>query len=140
MNRFRNLDGNFVPDTVLFTGASGRERRNLGRLGTSVTVEAGTTLTPEGRPGKEFFVVRSGQAVCTVRGSERAHFQSGDFFGEMALLDGGPRTATVKAQSSMDLVVYSLTEFRTMLDASASVRKRLLVEMSRRLRVADAAA
>ena len=140
MYRFRNLDGNFVPDTVLFTSASVRERRNLGRLGTSVTVEAGTTLTPEGRPGKEFFVVRSGEAVCTVRGSERAHFQNGDFFGEMALLDGGPRTATVKAQTSMNLVVYSLTEFRTMLDTSASVRKHLLVEMSRRLRVADTAA
>ena len=138
MYRLRNLDDNVVPDTVLFTGASGRERRNLSRLGTSVTVDAGTTLTPEGRPGKEFFVVRNGEAVCTVRGSERAHFKGGDFFGEMALLDGGPRTATVKAQTSMKLVVYSLTEFRTMLDASASVRKRLLVEMSRRLRAADA--
>ena len=139
MYRLRNLDDGFVPDTVLFTGCNRLERKNLGRLGTSVTVGAGTTLTPEGRSGNEFFVVRDGEALCTVRGSERAHFQRGDFFGEMALLDGGPRTATVKAKTSMDLVVYSLTEFRTMLDTSASVRKHLLVEMSRRLRVADAA-
>lgn len=137
MYLFRNYDDAFVPETLLFKGCNGRERKSLSSLGTAVSVDAGTTLTPEGHPGKEFFVVRDGEAVCTVRGSKRAQFQSGDFFGEMALLDGGPRTATVRAETAMKLVVYSLPEFRAMLDVSPSVRKHLLVEMSRRLRAVD---
>ncbi|HEX6393674.1 MAG TPA: cyclic nucleotide-binding domain-containing protein [Acidimicrobiales bacterium] len=129
-----------MPDSALFAGCTPRERRSLQRLGTGVRVQAGTTLTPEGHPGKEFFVVEDGNAMCSVRGTERARFQAGDFFGEMALLDGGPRTATVTAETSMDLVVYSLVEFREMLDSSACIQRRLLVELARRLRVADAAA
>lgn len=140
MYLLRNANDVSVPETALFAGCTLRERRTLSRLGTPVSVDSGTTLTPEGRPGKEFFVVRDGEAVCTVRGQRRANFERGDFFGEMALLDGGPRTATVKAQTDMNLVVYSLAEFHSMLDVFAGVRKHLLVEMSRRLRVADAAA
>ena len=136
----RRLNDCDVPDSALFAGCTPRERRNLQRLGTAVRVEPGATLTPEGRPGKEFFVVKEGEATCSVRGSERARFQTGDFFGEMALLDGGPRTATVTAETSMDLLVYSFVEFRTMLDSSASIQRHLLVEMARRLRAADAAA
>ena len=139
MYLLRNPDYPPVPDTDLFTACNGHERRNISSLGTTVRVDAGTTLTPEGRPGREFFVVRDGEAVCTVRGSKRAQFNDGDFFGEMALLDGGPRTATVTAETTMNLVVYSLPEFRTMLDTSPSVRKHLLVAMSRRLRAVDSA-
>lgn len=139
MYLLRNPDHALVPDTDLFTASNRPERRNISRLGTAVRVDSGTTLTSEGRSGREFFVVRDGEAVCTVRGTRRAQFRSGDFFGEMALLDGGPRTATVTAETTMNLVVYSLPEFRTMLDTSPSVRKHLLVAMSQRLRVADSA-
>ena len=137
MYLLRNSTDALIPDTHLFRGCNGRERKSLSRLGTEVIVDPGTTLTPEGRPGKEFFVIRDGEAVCTVGGSKRAEFQTGDFFGEMALLDGGPRTATVTAETAMKLVVYSSLEFRAMLDVSPSVRKHLLVEMSRRLRAVD---
>src|ERR1700751_1675183 len=113
----RRLDDHEIPNSPLFAGCRPRERRSLNRLGTAVTVQPGAVLTPEGRPGKEFFVVKGGQATCTVRGTSLARFQPGDFFGEMALLDGGPRTATVTADTLMELVVYSSPEFRSMLDA-----------------------
>jgi CRP-like cAMP-binding protein len=129
-----------VPDSPLFAGCTQREKRALDQLGTRVEVDAGTTLTPEGQPGREFFVVEGGEASCSVRGVTRARFQRGDFFGEIALLDGGPRTATVIAETPMELVVFAAGEFRAMLDTSESVRHRLLVETSRRLRAADAAA
>ena len=129
-----------VPDSPLFAGCTERESRALSRLGTTVSVDAATTITPEGRPGREFFVIQDGRATCTVRGVAKATFGQGDFFGEMALLDGGPRTATITADSPMRLVVYSATEFNDMLDNSVRVRHRLLVEMARRLRAADAAA
>ena len=105
-----------------------------------VTVEAGSVLIPEGRPGREFFVVKDGEATCSIRGLTRARFEPGDFFGEMALLDGGPRTATVTADTTMELMVFGATEFRSMLENSVGVRQRLLIEMARRLRQADATA
>jgi CRP-like cAMP-binding protein len=140
MALLRRFDDGLIPDSPLFAGCSLREKRSLSQMGTLVTVGAGTTLTPEGRPGREFFVVREGEAACSVRGRPRAAFTSGDFFGEMSLLDGGPRTATVTSETPMELVVYSSSEFRAMLDVSARISRRLLVEMARRLRAADEAA
>lgn len=129
-----------VPRTPLFAGCSDRERRTLARLGTTVSVDAGTVLTPEGKPGLEFFVIDAGAATCRVRGVPRAKFGQGDFFGEMALLDGGTRTATVTADTDMRVVVFSAREFQDMLSSSGSVSRALLVEMARRLRAADWAA
>ena len=127
-----------VPQAAIFARCSARERRGLTQLGTGVSVPAGTTLTPEGFPGKEFFIVKEGEATCAVHGATRARFRSGDFFGEMALLDGGPRTATVTSDTPMELLVYSFAEFRTMLHKSPGVSTHLLTELARRLRVADA--
>lgn len=136
----RHTDPIRVPDAPLFRGCSVRQLRELSRLGTTRAVDAGTTLTPEGELGTEFFVIGNGEAVCSVKGTSMARFNPGHFFGEMALLDGGPRTATVQAESSMQLWVYSADEFQAMLDCSPAIRHRLLVEMARRLRHADAAA
>ena len=138
MQIIRQFDKPHLPEAAIFAGCSAREHRSLSRLGTTVRVRPGTTLTPEGRPGKEFFVIKDGAATCTFRGSELAHLSNGDFFGEMALLDGGPRTATVIAETPLDLVVYSTVEFRTMVDTSSRIRRHLLTEMAHRLRAADA--
>jgi CRP-like cAMP-binding protein len=140
MPLLRPHDHILIPDSPLFSSCTQRERRALGRLGTAVVVDAGTTLTPEGQPGREFFVIEGGLASCSVRGMSRATFGRGDFFGETALLDGGPRTATVIAETPMELVVFDPGEFRAMLGTSATVSHRLLVELARRLRAADAAA
>lgn len=140
MPLIRQTDPIRVPDAPLFRGCSERQLRQLSQLGATITVEAGTTLTPEGEMGQEFYVIGDGEAVCSVRGTSMARFNPGHFFGEMALLDGGPRTATVQADSAMQLWVYSAAEFRAMLDCSPAIRHRLLVEMARRLRRADAAA
>jgi CRP-like cAMP-binding protein len=140
MSLWRRTNHILVPDSPLFAGCTRPEKRALNQLGTRVVVDAGTMLTPEGQPGREFFVVEGGEASCSVRGVPRAKFARGDFFGEMALLDGGPRTATVMAETPMELVVFGTGEFHAMLDTSPGVRHRLLVEMSRRLRAADAAA
>ena len=129
-----------LPDSPLFAFSTPRERRGLACLGTDVRVEAGSVLTPEGHTGREFFIVKEGEATCSIRGLPRARFHPGDFFGEMALLDGGPRTATVTAETPMELLVFGAAEFRSMLENSVGVRQRLLVEMARRLREADATA
>src|SRR5262249_27996284 len=81
-----------------------------------------------------------GEATCSVRGTSKARFEAGGFFGEMALLDGGLGAATVIAETPKELVVFTANQFRAMLDSSTLVRPRLLVGMGRPLPRPGAAA
>ena len=102
-----------------------------------LSVGAGHLLTRQGRRGFEFFIVLSGSARCTVDGEEVARFGPGDFFGEMSLLDDGPRSATVESSTPMDLAVVDSREFVGMLLEAPSLKTRMLVTMSDRLRSAQ---
>jgi len=72
----------------------------------------GHVIAREGTPGFGFFVIESGTASVTVRGEERTAYGPGDHFGEIALLDPGPRSATVTASSDMKAYMLSAMEFR----------------------------
>jgi CRP-like cAMP-binding protein len=85
-------------------------------------------------------MVLSGTAVCLVRGAEQARFGPGDFFGEVATLDGGPRTATVVAHTDMEVLVLNRFEFEKLFKSSPEVAHRMLTVMARRLRHANATA
>ena len=91
-------------------------------------------LTEQGRSGREFFLVLDGQASCLVDAIEVASFGPGDYFGEMALLDGGPRHATVIARGPMDVLVLETREFWALLDAAPSIAKKLLIVLAQRER------
>lgn len=123
----------------LFSACNQNELRQIARLGTPVTVDAGKVLTTEGTPGREFFLVLAGSAACSIGGRPAAHFATGDFFGELALLDGGPRTATVTAETDMDVLVLDAREFASLLAASPTISAKVLATLARRLRAADAA-
>ena len=128
-----------VPDTVLdllgqvplFASCNRRELQRIARLGTEVTVVEGTELTVQGRAGSEFMLVLSGQARCLIDGVEVARYGPGDSFGELALLDGGTRSATIVAESAMELLVLNRGEFFQMLDSAPSISRKLLVSMAR---------
>jgi CRP/FNR family transcriptional regulator, cyclic AMP receptor protein len=116
------------------------EHGDLQRLARSFkerTFNAGTTVAEEGRTGAGFFVIESGEASVSVRGSERAKLGPGDYFGEIALIDEGARSATVTADS--DLRCYGLTswEFRPLVESDASIAWKLLETMAKRLRAAQ---
>ena len=83
----------------------------LARMATPVIVEPGRVLAREGAPGHEFVVVVEGTASTTSRGEEVGQVGPGSFFGELALLDGGPRTATVRALTPMLVLVLDRAEF-----------------------------
>ncbi len=123
----------------LFSACNQSELRQIARLGTPVTVKAGKVLTTEGTPGREFFLVLAGAAACTIGGRPAAHFGPGDFFGELALLDGGPRTASVTADTDMDVLVLDAREFASLLSASPTISAKIMATLARRLRAADAA-
>jgi trk system potassium uptake protein TrkA len=94
---------------------------------------AGETVTAEGGAGNGFFVVISGEAAVTVVGQPRGTVAPGEFFGEIALLQGCDRTATATATS--DLHCYALTplDFRAVVEGSPSLAWKLIHSMSERL-------
>ena len=89
----------------LFSGCSQGELRSIAQLGTPVDAEKGEFLTAQGSAGREFFLVLSGIASCRVGKREVAEFTTGGYFGELALLHGGIRTADVVAETDMELLV-----------------------------------
>jgi CRP/FNR family transcriptional regulator, cyclic AMP receptor protein len=118
----------------LLSTCNKKELRQIANLGTHVSVGDGTVLTEQGQPGREFFLLVRGAARCFVDGALVADFSSGDFFGEMALLDHGPRHATVVAERASELIVLNGAEFGTLLDASPSITKKLLFALAERTR------
>jgi CRP/FNR family cyclic AMP-dependent transcriptional regulator len=121
----------------LLAGLTDRELTWVDRLVTLVDVEAGDVLTTEGTTGREAFVLMSGTAVVTIAGREVATVGPGDVVGEMAVLDGQPRTATVTALEPMRVLAIDPRSFRTLLGEPGIARKVLAAEVAR-LRVADA--
>ena len=116
------------------------ERRELERLSRSFkerTFDAGSTVVGEGKTGAGFFVIESGEATVSRGGDERAKLGPGDYFGEVALIDEGARSATITADS--DLRCYGLTswEFRPLVESNASIAWKLLETMAKRLRAAQ---
>jgi CRP-like cAMP-binding protein len=116
------------------------DRGDLQRLARSFkqrTFEAGSTVAGEGKTGAGFFVIEIGEASVSVHGAERAKLGPGDYFGEIALIDDGARSATVTADS--ELRCYGLTswEFRPLVEDNASIAWKLLETMAKRLRAAQ---
>ncbi len=121
----------------LFSSCTHRELTRIESLTTLIDVPAGTVLTEQGAPGEEFFVVVEGTATVSRNGRTLATLEPGSFFGEMALLDGGDRTATVVADTDMGLLVLSRREFKSLQLTVPSVAFKLLTEMGARLRSTD---
>jgi CRP/FNR family transcriptional regulator, cyclic AMP receptor protein len=118
----------------LLSACNKKELRQIAKLGTEIEVRDGEVLTEQGRPGREFFLVIDGKASCTVDATTVASFGPGDYFGEMALLERGPRHATVIAEGPMDVLVLETREFWGLVDAAPSIAKKLLVAFAQRER------
>ena len=116
------------------------DKGDLERLARSFkerTFDAGSAVAEEGRGGAGFFVIESGEGTVSVRGSEHGKVGPGDYFGEIALIDEGARSATITADS--DLHCYGITswEFRPLVESNASMAWKLLEALAKRLRAAQ---
>jgi CRP/FNR family cyclic AMP-dependent transcriptional regulator len=118
----------------LFAGARPRDLERIARLCTEVEVPAGRTLCREGESGQEFFVLESGTVQVAAGGRQLATLGAGEFFGELALLDAGPRTATVTAETDVTVLVVSRQEFVGLLEEEPLVAVRMLPAIGARLR------
>jgi CRP-like cAMP-binding protein len=122
----------------LFAGLKPRE---LGRLSGSFKereFKAGDAISIEGESGAGFFVIESGEAVVTVHGEERSHLGPGDYFGDVAMIDQGDRTATIQAASDLKCYGLAFWDFRPIVESDARIAWPMLQAMAKRLRQAEA--
>ena len=101
-----------------------------------VDVSAGKVLTEQGRSGGEFFIILSGDADVKRGGKTVATLGAGDYFGEIALLDNGARTATVAATTPLRCLVLSPRQFQDVLYQDPAIAVNMLHAVVRRLRAA----
>jgi CRP/FNR family transcriptional regulator, cyclic AMP receptor protein len=121
----------------LFSGCAWGDRRRIVSLQSQYEAKKSNVLIQLGMPGDECFVIVKGSATGSRNGIQLAHLGPGEFFGELAPLEGGPRTATVVADTDMLLLVISRREFVQLRMSFPSVSENLLAEMGARLRRAD---
>jgi CRP-like cAMP-binding protein len=122
----------------LFRACSKKELTTIGRASDEVRIPAGRTIVEEGQTGHEFCLILDGKAAVHRGGRKVATLSPGDYFGELALLDRGPRNATVKADTDMEVLVLGQREFSGVLDEVPTIAHKLLSSMATRLRDADA--
>jgi CRP-like cAMP-binding protein len=122
---------------LIFADCSDRLLRRLSHLGTEVHAKERQMLAKEGQTGREFYVIASGSAEVCVGERPVTTLERGDFFGEMALVDGKPRSASVVAMSPMTLYVFDPREFFTLLSDFPPVSRQILKGLATRLRHAQ---
>jgi CPA1 family monovalent cation:H+ antiporter len=137
-NRIPKEQLELLAEVPLFSSCTQGELRSIAQLGTPVEADEGAFLTQRGKPGREFFLVLDGEAACRVGRRELGGFGRGDYFGELALLHGGVRTADVVATTPMSLLVLDQREFRSMLTMTPSIGVKMLAHVAERLSDADA--
>jgi Pyruvate phosphate dikinase, AMP/ATP-binding domain/Cyclic nucleotide-binding domain len=133
-SRGANRPVEVIERVPLFANMSPRDIEGIAVLFKERRFAAGETITKEGAGGAAFFVIESGQATVSIGGQQRAELSDGDYFGEIALIDEGARSATVTA--STELVCYGLTywEFRPLVQQNATIAWNLLQTLAKRLR------
>lgn len=118
----------------LFARCGGRSLEEIGRLADEIDVKDGTELTHEGKSGGEFFVIVDGKVRLERSGKQIAVLGPGDFLGEIALIDGGPRTATATTDGPARLLVVAHREFHTLMADYPDIRLEILQALAERVR------
>ena len=121
----------------MFSALNKKEVDRLAGLAEERRVPSGTVLTKEGEPGDEFYVVAEGMAQASIKGRKVGTIPAGSFFGELSLLDQGPRTATVTAELPTRLVVLNAKDFGGVIDDVPAISLKIMRGLAARIRQAD---
>jgi CRP-like cAMP-binding protein len=121
----------------LFSTATQRELGQVAALTVPADLRAGTVLTRQGTSGALAYVIAEGRAEVVRGGRRLAVLGPGDVVGELSLLDGEPRSATVKALTDMEVLQISAQDLNRLLRKAPAVRRKLLEALSERVRAAD---
>jgi CRP/FNR family transcriptional regulator, cyclic AMP receptor protein len=121
----------------LFASLPKQDLRSLAEVTSVERHQSGSTLVKEGTPGTAFFVILEGRAKVVIGSRTITDLGPGDFFGEISLLDGDPRTASVVADSTMLCLKLGGSHFLQLLTDQPKLMLKLLREVARRLRAAE---
>jgi CRP-like cAMP-binding protein len=121
----------------LFQGLSKKELRAIAAMAKEMQFDEGQRVVTEGEEGGRFHLILDGKAKVTVGGRTKNALGPGDYFGEISLIDGGPRSATVTAETPLRTLALAEWNFRPLLKEMPTIAPKLLVEMCRRLRASD---
>ena len=127
----------YLATVPLFSALSRSDLRQVMRVAEELDVPSGQVLVTEGRTGREFFLILDGRAIVRRNGRKIATLGPGQYFGELALIDRKPRSATVEAATTMKLLVLGQREFAGLLETLPGVAAKLLTGLAQRLREAD---
>lgn len=125
-----------LEDVRLFSKCTTRQRRTIARHAQIAELPAGVELIREGEPGDALFVIIDGTAVVRQEGVELSRVGPGAYFGELAILDGEPRSATVVADTDVRVAVIGIRMFRTLLREFSDLAEQLLIGLAGELREA----
>ena len=123
----------------LFSGLSRRHLTLIAKAADETTAAEGDILARQDKLGREFALILDGRVRVERDGKRLAWLGAGDFFGEMSIIDGQPRSATVVAETSTTLLVIETRAFSALLDTTPGLQRKIMVGLCERLRAADAA-
>jgi ATP-binding cassette subfamily B protein len=116
----------------LFSGCSDEDMREIATLAHLLRFDDGAVIIPEGEEGQGFYLLMSGEARVLQGGVEVNRMKAGDFFGEIALLEGTPRTASVVADGPIVCLGILRGDFRPLLVRQPRIALRIIEEEGRR--------
>jgi CRP-like cAMP-binding protein len=126
-----------IQQVPLFSDLDKRELQGLVSSMKERTFDQGDTIAVEGQSGVGFFIIEEGEATITVKGEERATLGHGDYFGEVALIDDGERTATITAKTPLKCYGITSWEFKPLVEQNADLAWKMLQSMAKMLRAAE---
>jgi CRP-like cAMP-binding protein len=118
----------------MFEGMTDRAIDAIGEMTVERSFPVGSDIVREGDPGDAFYVLVEGRAAVSQAGVAVRELRAGDFFGEIALFDGGPRTATVTATEPIRALVVDRDGFRRLIEEHPVVRLDVVTALAQRLR------
>ena len=121
----------------LFDGLTRKQVEHVGRLADLITVPAGRRLATAGEYGGELIVIVEGHVSVTLGRRRPVRLGPGEFFGEMSLVDGKPRSATVEAESDLLVLVVGQRAFSSLVEVSPMLALRIMQVLARRLRATE---
>ena len=134
VQREANIELTEVP---LFEGCSERQLRSIAGIARVFEAPTGTVITRVGEPGNEFYLILDGTVSVDLPVGKPVALWPGEFFGEMSLLDGAPRSATVVTDTPVRLLVINRENFSVLRREVPDLTQILLVTLSRRVRLAE---
>ena len=137
MSRQQYLD--HLSAVPLFSACSKKELQAISRASVEVDIQEGRTFVEQGQTGREAFVIVDGTADVRRNGKKIASLGPGGVVGELALLDRGPRTASVTAATPMKVLVLGPREFSGLLDEVPTITHKLLAALASKVRELDKA-